>query len=128
MEVCGSVLVNSNYQQFRLKCIYCTTESELHDWKLFINHVRTSHYCEEDEASASIDVPTKENTDGLDPEIEYEPEELYDIIETVEEDDQWLKNGNGMEVSFSTVSNLKPYCYSNDPVRPISGGQSICGE
>ncbi|XP_017087785.2 uncharacterized protein [Drosophila bipectinata] len=92
MEVCGSVLVNTNYQQFRLKCIYCPTESELHDWKLFINHVRTSHYSEEDEASANA--PIKETTDSLDPEIEYDGNDFYDIIETVEEEDQWLKSEN----------------------------------
>ncbi|KAH8339924.1 hypothetical protein KR067_002575 [Drosophila pandora] len=126
MEVCGSVLVNSNYQQFRLKCIYCTTESELHDWKLFINHVRTSHYCEEEEASGSTDVPIKENPDSLHAEIEYEPEEFYDIIETVEEDDQWLKAENDMEEDDSPYAeNKETYCEylseSNEAPAPSEG-------
>lgn len=99
MEVCGSVLSNSNYKQFRLKCIYCTIESELRDWEAFIIHVQTAHFCEEEEdcngtidgvgnGSQELSFPA----DSMDQHIVYEADELFDVIETVEETDgdQWL--------------------------------------
>ncbi|KAH8372693.1 hypothetical protein KR009_003052 [Drosophila setifemur] len=113
MEVCGSVLANSNYQQFRLKCIYCTIESELKDWELFIYHVKTAHYVEEEEASPSASatsitsVPAKENEDLLDSTIAYDPDDLYEIIETVDVVDEWLlTEGSEQEIQYVEEASL----------------------
>ncbi|KAH8252545.1 hypothetical protein KR032_000445 [Drosophila birchii] len=100
MEVCGSVLANSSYKHFRLKCLYCTIESELKDWEAFIVHVQTAHFCEEEEdcdgdkdVSQDFCLPTE----SADQHIVYEPNELFDVIETVEEDGgdgQWMVADN----------------------------------
>ncbi|KAH8284499.1 hypothetical protein KR018_000872 [Drosophila ironensis] len=97
MEVCGSVLVNSDYQDFRLKCIYCTIESELKDWDLFTYHVRTAHNSEGDDATndeALQDFPTPQaepSQELLDEAIAYEPDEFFEVIDSVDAEDQWLK-------------------------------------
>ncbi|XP_017025321.1 uncharacterized protein [Drosophila kikkawai] len=105
MEVCGSILTNSNYQVFRLKCLYCTIESELKDWEAFTVHVRTAHFCEEEEDCKDTVKLEGEGgdafadsqdfcfpNDSTDQHIVYEPDELFDVIETVEDvgDDHWI--------------------------------------
>ncbi|KAH8237359.1 hypothetical protein KR038_010571 [Drosophila bunnanda] len=124
MEVCGSVLTNSSYKHFRLKCLYCTIESELKDWEAFIVHVQTAHFCEEEEdcngtVDGDVDGDSKDvysasqdfcfPTDSEDQHIVYEPDELFDVIETVEEDpdDQWM-----------VTDDQKPVRHSDDFVWP----------
>ncbi|XP_017014987.3 uncharacterized protein [Drosophila takahashii] len=94
MEVCGSVLTNSRYELFRLKCIYCTIESELKDWELFIVHVKTAHYCEEEDTKIS---ETKQESqemfvavDASDPAIAYGPDELFEVIEDNNAEEKWV--------------------------------------
>ncbi|XP_002027183.2 uncharacterized protein LOC6602052 [Drosophila persimilis] len=86
MEVCGSVLVSNNYQQFRLKCIYCTIESDLKDWEQFTIHVRNAHHFDDDE---NIDKNWNEQDSRMDSTIAYEVPQILDDAEPIEEvDDQ----------------------------------------
>ncbi|XP_016990060.2 zinc finger protein 287 [Drosophila rhopaloa] len=95
MEVCGSVVTNSKYELFRLKCIYCTIESELKDWELFIIHVRTAHFCEEEDSGLSEikHDPNVENSavEASDPAIAFGPDDLFEVIENTNTEDQWLQ-------------------------------------
>ncbi|XP_052841627.1 zinc finger protein 287 [Drosophila gunungcola] len=105
MEVCGSVVTNSKYELFRLKCIYCTIESELKDWELFIVHVRTAHFCDEEDfgpIETKHDAHGQEMNSGTgtsDPAIAYGPDDFFEVIENINTDDQWLQ-ADGDEVQY----------------------------
>ncbi|XP_017079423.1 putative zinc finger protein 735 [Drosophila eugracilis] len=120
MEVCGSVVTNSKYELFRLKCIYCTIESELKDWEPFIFHVRSAHYCDEDVNTGEMEIkpatqelyaavvgsdsaidgsdPVIDGSDPVidasDPNIAYGPDEFFEVIENNNEEDQWMQADN----------------------------------
>ncbi|XP_017049964.1 PR domain zinc finger protein 5 isoform X2 [Drosophila ficusphila] len=100
MEVCGSVVTNSKYELFRLKCIYCTIESELKDWELFIVHVKTAHYCEEEDQNP---VDTKQDLPAeiyaADTAITYGPDDFFEVIENNNTEDQWLQP-DGTDVQY----------------------------
>jgi len=115
MEVCGSVLTNSKYESFRLKCIYCTIESELKDWELFIVHVKTAHYCEEEDiknVEVTHDSPELYvAVDASEPAIAYGPDDFFEVIENINAEDQWM----------ITDGNVRPLdCRSN--VTLVIGG------
>ncbi|EDW89194.1 uncharacterized protein LOC6528436 [Drosophila yakuba] len=95
MELCGSVMTNSKYELFRLKCLYCSIESELKDWELFIVHVKTAHYCDDEDLKIN---ETKDESqdqycvvDAADPAIAYGPDEFFEVIETSNGEDQWME-------------------------------------
>ncbi|XP_016958340.1 zinc finger protein 431 [Drosophila biarmipes] len=94
MEVCGSVLTNSKYETFRLKCIYCTIESELKDWELFIVHVKTAHYCEEEDIKVGeVKQDAQElyvAVDASEPAIAYGPDDFFEVVENISAEDQWI--------------------------------------
>lgn len=95
MELCGNVMTNSKYEMFRLKCLYCSIESELKDWELFIVHVKSAHYCEDEDVRIN---EIKEDTeelysvvDAADPAIAYGPDEFFEVIENSNGADQWME-------------------------------------
>ncbi|SPP75708.1 uncharacterized protein LOC117578597 [Drosophila guanche] len=87
MEVCGSVLVCNNYEQFRLKCIYCTIESDLKDWEQFTFHVRNAHYFEEEDDENIEKCWNEQDTpiEEMDSTIQYEVPQVLDEAEPIEE-------------------------------------------
>ncbi|EDW71973.1 uncharacterized protein Dwil_GK10700 [Drosophila willistoni] len=86
MEVCGNIMVNNQYTEFRLKCLYCSIESQLQDWELFIHHVHTSHYTEEvDEGVEGVVWRA-----GDDAVVDTDIQEKYELpMDIIEEDEFW---------------------------------------
>ncbi|ALC41156.1 CG1603 [Drosophila busckii] len=70
MEVCGNILVSSDYNRFSLSCIYCSIENEMHDWQQFIVHMRSEHSLDDTEAGS-----VKIETESIHSENPYEQNE-----------------------------------------------------
>ncbi|KAH8297082.1 hypothetical protein KR044_004659 [Drosophila immigrans] len=49
MEICGSILTNTDYKQFYLTCLYCTIETDLQNWEQFVFHIKNDHSIDESE-------------------------------------------------------------------------------
>ncbi|XP_017864621.1 PREDICTED: zinc finger protein 383 [Drosophila arizonae] len=84
MEICGSILTNSNYTIFQLKCMYCPIESNLQDWPQFVRHTRQAHPFDDADGSLS---------DQCENEVEcpkVEPDEPYEVsMDIKEENHTW---------------------------------------
>ncbi|XP_064542706.1 myoneurin [Drosophila montana] len=110
MEICGSILTNTDYTEFHLKCIYCSIESELKDWQQFVHHTRTAHRFDDADGGSA----QSEN------EIECAPEELFETfadtnsVDVKDEDARWPQEE---EVLYETIDIIKQEDVLQSPIR-----------
>ncbi|KAH8370645.1 hypothetical protein KR093_004424 [Drosophila rubida] len=113
MEICGSIVTNTDYKQFYLRCLYCSIESDLKDWEQFVFHMKNDH---------SIDDVDKGSVKSE--KVSPKQEEFYTDTESITEVD-YISTHDDLEfdVSFriSNYSSIKNFYFKQEHYEYLQG-------
>ncbi|XP_060659998.1 zinc finger protein 486 [Drosophila nasuta] len=117
MEICGSIITNTDYKQFYLTCLYCSTQTDLKDWAQFASHIKNDHSLndETDKENVKLEKVLKQNDEYYSDTESIHEEHIAWVHDDVEFDEnyEYLEEAEYDAHSENAIA-ASDYCTSTD--------------